>query len=149
MVQYFKFTLAIFNFNRLTLKLIEKIEFLYFSNSSSPISLKCDHGHTWEKNKFESFRKMHSFILQSMSGRFCKAQLSAIAIWLVASAWYCYFLTLFYENESDFYTVKEWEWNADCNQWFFFLFQAWTFYEFCGVWKKLYGFLVESQLYRK
>ena len=30
-------TLAIFNFNCLTLKLIEKIGFLYFSNNSSPI----------------------------------------------------------------------------------------------------------------
>ena len=37
MVYYFKFTLAIFNFNCLTLKLIEKIDFLYFSNNSSPI----------------------------------------------------------------------------------------------------------------
>ena len=36
MVDYFKFTLAIFNFNCLTLKLIEKIGFLYFSNNSSP-----------------------------------------------------------------------------------------------------------------
>ena len=34
MVHYFKFTLAIFNFNCLTLKLIEKMRFLYFSNNS-------------------------------------------------------------------------------------------------------------------
>ena len=40
MVHYFKFTLAIFNFNCLTLKLIEKIGFLYFSNNSSPIFIK-------------------------------------------------------------------------------------------------------------
>ena len=39
MVHYFKFTLAIFNFNCLTLKLIEKIEVSYFSNNSSPIIL--------------------------------------------------------------------------------------------------------------
>ena len=36
MVHYFKFTLAIFNFNCLTLILIEKIGFWYFSNNSSP-----------------------------------------------------------------------------------------------------------------
>ena len=37
MVHYIKFTLAIFNFSCLTLKLIEKIGFFYFWNNSSPV----------------------------------------------------------------------------------------------------------------
>ena len=36
MVPYFKFTLSIFDLNCLTLQLIEKIGFLYFSSNSSP-----------------------------------------------------------------------------------------------------------------
>ena len=48
LVHYLKFILRIFNFNCLTLIFIEKIEFLSFSNNSSPISeylLKCQFSH--------------------------------------------------------------------------------------------------------